>query len=84
MEQKELLKQMIEFNKTTFDNAFSTIVMMLDQTEQMVNSFMDQSSWLPEDGKKALNEWVNAYKKARDDFKKSVDESYKRVQDFFA
>lgn len=84
MEQKELLKQMIEFNKTTFDNAFNTIVMMQNQTEQMVSSFMSQSSWLPEEGKKALNEWVNAYKKARDDFKKAIDESYKRVEDYFA
>ena len=84
MEQKELLKQMIEFNKTTFDNAFNTIVMMQNQTEQMVNSFMNQSSWLPEEGGKALNEWVNAYKKARDNFKKAIDESYKRVQDYFA
>jgi hypothetical protein len=30
-----------------------------------------------------INEWVKAYKKGRGDFKKAVDENFKRVEDFF-
>ena len=84
MDQQQILRQMIEFNKTTFDNSFKTMVMLQEQTERMVNTIMAQTTWLPEEGKKVLNEWVKAYKKGRDDFKKLVDESYKNVEDFFA
>ena len=84
MDQKQILKQMIEFNKTTFENSFSALVMLQEQTEKMVNTFIKQAPWLPEDGKKVLENWVKAYKKGRDDYKKIVDESYKRVEDFFA
>lgn len=84
MDQKQVLKQMVEFNKTTFDNSFSAMVMLQEQTEKMVNTFLQQATWLPEEGKKVLNEWVKTYKKGRDDYKKLVDQSFKKVEEFFA
>jgi len=83
MEPKEMMKQMIKLNKTAFENTFNSIIMLQNQTEQMVQTLVSQSPWLPDEGKKALEEWIKAYKKARDEFKKAVDESYKKVEDFF-
>ncbi|MEW6374720.1 MAG: hypothetical protein AB1502_02890 [Thermodesulfobacteriota bacterium] len=83
MEQKQLIKQMIDFNKTTFDNTFNAITMLQDQAERMVNMFLEQATWAPEEGKKVLNEWINTFKKGREDFKKAMDESFKKVEDFF-
>ena len=37
----------------------------------------------PEEGKKAISEWMKAYKKGCDDFKNIVDENFKKVDDFF-
>ena len=84
MDQKAMLKQMVEFNKTTFDNSFKTMVMLQEQTETMVNPLLGQATWLPEEGKKVINDWVKAYKKGRDDYKKLVDQSFTKVEDFFA
>ena len=83
MDQSQMLKQMIDFNKATFDNSFSAMVMLQEQTEKMVNTFLEQATWLPEEGKKAINEWTKAYKKGCEDFKNSVDENFKKVEDFF-
>ena len=83
MDQKVMLKQMVEFNKSTFDNSFKAMVMLQEQTEKMVNTMLGQATWLPEEGKKALKDWVKSYKKGRDAFKKLVDESFKKVEDFF-
>jgi len=74
---------MIDFQKTTFDNTFNDMDALQEQTESMVNVLMKQSVWLPEDGKKVINEWVTAYQKGRDDFKKSVDENFSKVEEFF-
>jgi hypothetical protein len=83
MDQKQILKQMIDFNKTSFDNSFSAMVMIQDQTEKMVNSLLDQATWIPAEGKNAINEWVGSYKKGREAFKKNVDDSFKKVNEFF-
>ena len=84
MEPTRIAKQMIDFQKTTFDNTFNAMVILQEQTERMANTFLEQATWLPEEGKKAINEWVKAYKNGCEDFKKAVDESFKRVEDFFA
>lgn len=83
MEPKEIFRQMIEFNKTTLENSFNAMVMVQEQTEKMVSAFVDQAPWLPEEGKRVLRDWIDTYKKGRDDFKKIVDDSFKRVQEFF-
>jgi len=84
MDQINMLKQMVEFNKTTFDNSFKAMVMLQEQTETMINTMLGQATWLPEEGRKAIKDWVKAYKKGRDEFKKLVEESFEKVEDFFA
>jgi len=84
MDQKQIAKQMIEFNKTAFDNTFSAMIAMQDQTEKMVFRFLEKAPWFPEEGKKAINDWMNTYKKSREDFRTSAEGSYKKVADYFA
>jgi len=84
MDQNQIFKQMIDFNKATFDNSFKAMVMVQEQTEKMVSTILDQATWLPEEGKKAIKEWTNACKKGSEDFKKAVDDNFKKVEDFFA
>ena len=84
METGKITKQMIDFQKTAFDNTFGAMVALQDQTEKMVNITIEQSAWLPKEGKKAINEWTEAYKKGRDDFKELMDENFSRAEGFFA
>jgi hypothetical protein len=83
MDQKQVLKQMIDFNKAAFDNTFNALVILQEQSEKAANMLLDQATWLPEDGRKAINDWTKAYKKGRDEFKKTIDENFKKVEDFF-
>jgi hypothetical protein len=78
-----MAKQMIDFHKATFDNTFNAMVTLQEQTEKMVSLFLEQAAWMPDDGKKAVSDWVSAYKKGREDFKKSVDDNFKKVEKFF-
>jgi hypothetical protein len=84
MEPKQIAKQMIDFNKTAFDNSFEAMAVMQDQTEKMVNSFIEQNALIPEEGKKAVSDWIKSYKKGRNDLKVAADESFKKVESFFA
>jgi hypothetical protein len=80
----KLTKQMLDFQKTTFDNAFNTVILIQDQTEKMTSSFLNQAPGFPKEGQNTINEWANAFKKGRDDFKKAVDESFEKMETFFS
>lgn len=84
MEQNQIFKQMVDFNKATFDNSFKAMVMVQEQTEKTVGTILNQATWIPEEGKKAIDESTKACKKGAEDFKKTVDENFKKVEDFFA
>ncbi len=73
-------KQIIEFNKTAFDTTFKAMVMLQDQLEAMTAMALDQSVGIPEEGKKAIDEWVKNYKKGRDEFKRAVDEGFRMLE----
>ena len=83
MEPQKIAKQMIDFNKTAFDNSFSAMIMLQEQTEKMVNMSLEQATWLPGNGKEVINEWLVTYKKGREDFKMTMDENFKKVETFF-
>ena len=84
MDPNFMLKQMLDFNKTAYDNSFSAMLTIQEQNAKMVNTFLEQATWMPEEGKKLIRDWVGAYKKGCEDFKKAADENYRKVDEFFA
>ncbi len=84
MDPKQIAKQIVDFNKTAFDNSFDAMSVIQDQTEKMVNAMMDQTAFFPEEGKKAVNDWIKTCKKGREEFKEAADENFKKVEVFFA
>lgn len=84
MDPKQIAKQMVDFNKTAFDNSFEAMSALQDQAEKMFLASIEQTSFFPEEGKKVVNEWIKTYKKGRQDFKAAADENFKKVEAFFA
>jgi polyhydroxyalkanoate synthesis regulator phasin len=84
MEPKQIAKQMVDFNKTAFDNSFEAMSVIQDQTEKMLGTMIEQTSFFPEEGKKLVTDWIKTYKKGREEFKAAADENFKKVETFFA
>lgn len=83
MEQQQIIKEMIKFNKSVMDNTFNSISTIQDQSTRMFTAFMDKASWLPAEGKKAITDWLSTYKKGRNDFKTATDDKYEKVANYF-
>ena len=81
MNQKEMILQMVSFNKKAFENTFNAVVVFQDQSESLFKSMLDQAPWLPQDKKTGVGEWVKSYKKTRDDFRKSVDDGFMKLEE---
>jgi hypothetical protein len=80
----KLTKQMLDFQKTTFDNAFNAAILLQDQAEKMASSFLDKTIGFPAEARNAIDEWVKAYKKGREDYKKMIFDGFENMGMFFA
>ncbi len=83
MDSLKIAKQMIDFNKAAFNNTFNTMTALQEQTEKMVTGLMDKAPWLPEQGKKVVEDLSDSYKQGCENFKNCVDENFKRVESLF-
>ncbi len=84
MDSSLIAKQMIDSQKTTFDNTFSAMVMLQDQTEKVANTFFEQATWFPEEGKRVINQWTEMFKKGRDDIKIAMDDNFSKMVDLLS
>ena len=82
MEYTQVTKQMIDFQKTSFSNWYETIALIQDQAVSAVDMALDQSPWIPEEGRKAVQSWMGAYKEERGRFKSYVDEGFSGIEKF--
>ena len=82
MDPKQMMKQMFDFNKTAVEKTFSAMTVMQDQTDKMFGLWLDQNKWFPEEGKKAVAEWVKTCKNGREEFKAKIDEGYKKMEEY--
>ena len=83
MDAKKMGKQMMDFYKSTFDNSFSAMMMLQEQMERMANMYWGQMVNVPDEVKKGVTEWSKSYKKNCEDFKKTVDDNFKKLESLF-
>lgn len=69
MNQQQITKQMLDFNKTVLEKTF-----VHAQTEKLISRYFEKALCYPETEKKSINEWVNIYKKNCDDFRAAAHE----------
>ncbi len=84
MDQKQIIKQVVEFNRAAFNGAFYTMSTLQDQNERLLFGFLDKASWIPTEGKKAITDWVSIYKKSSEDFKSFVEDNFKKAEEYFS
>jgi hypothetical protein len=81
MDTTQVAKQTLNFQKSIFTNSFNAMSAAQDQTEKMLNSYIEMLPWVTEEGKKSLASSVEMGNKARDDFKKATDEGYAKLEE---
>ncbi len=79
-EQFKIAKQMIDMQRASVDGMINSLTMMWDQTA----NFFDGAACLPEEGRKALRQWVDINKKACEGLKIAIDSGYSNLEKFFS
>lgn len=84
MDTKKMGQEMIDFYKTTFNNSFNTMMMLQEQMERLGAMYWGQMGSLPEEAKKGMAEWTRSCKKNCEDFKKTVDDGFQKLESYTA
>jgi hypothetical protein len=82
MENREMVKQILDLQKTSFDNCFLAMSIFQDQAEKFLKAFVDHVPGMSDEGKKVIDQWTDLYKKGFDDLKKALDEAYDKAESF--
>ena len=80
MDSSQIAKQMIDFQKSTFDNMYNSMVMLQDHTEKLVGTLGEQATWVPEESSRVVTQWTEIYKKSRNDFKVAMDDIFSNIE----
>lgn len=83
MDQRETMKQVLDFNKKAFDNVFNTLSSLQDETESLLAGLMEKANWITPEGKKIMSQLSESYRKGRCDFKTMADENYRKASEYF-
>ena len=81
MDSTQFVKQTLGFQKTIFENSYNAMMVVQDQTEKMMNSYLDQLPWVTEESKSSMKATVDLAKKAREDFKTAVDDGFTKFEE---
>ena len=77
----KLAGNVIDFQKTTFDNTFKVVDKLQSQSEDAIAKLLTEGDWMPREGKSVVKEWAKLLKSARKDFQKTVDTSFDLISD---
>jgi len=82
MDNKKVIKRLIDYHKTSLENCFSMMVALQQQAENILNFF----HYLPimtDEGKKFMKQRTSLYKSWIDDLKKAMDAGYEAIEKFY-
>ena len=84
MQYNQIAKQAIDFQKSFFKSGYNAVAMIQDQAAAAVDTMMNQTSLVPEEGRQAIKSWVNACQKERNRFKSYVEDSFSGLEKHLA
>ncbi|MBU0994267.1 MAG: hypothetical protein KJ737_17390 [Proteobacteria bacterium] len=76
--------QILGFQKNAFNTTYNTLLKIQEQSEKIVDSFVTSNAAIPDQGRKFLDEWRQAFRNGQNEFKKSIDDSFVKVESFFS
>jgi prenyltransferase beta subunit len=84
MEYTQITRQVLDLQKMSFANWYDAVAMLQDQATTAMDMVLDQNTWMPEEGRKAIQSWVSACQQERGRFKSYIDEGFAGLEKIVA
>jgi len=70
---------MIDLQRASSDGMVKSLIMIWEQT----GTLLEGATWFPEEGRKALRQWVDMNRKACENLKSAIGSSYSSLEKLF-
>jgi hypothetical protein len=80
MELTGMTKQIIDFQKASFDQTFAGVTALQDYSENLMDGLMSQAPWINEESKKPISASMKIVKSAREEYKKVVYKGFAELE----
>lgn len=70
-----MTKKILDFQKDVFFQWYDVMTSIQEQATTSLKTVMAQSNWMPDEGRRMLQNWVDACQKGCDDYKELVEDS---------
>lgn len=84
MEQTEMTKQIIDFQKGLFDHTFASLTALQDYSENVMDGLLSQSPWIDAESKAPINASMEIVKSGREEYKKAVYQGFAELEKLVA
>ncbi len=82
MEYNRMAKEIVNFQRHSFENWYNAVSMLQDQTTSTMDMMLDQAGWMPEESRQPIHDWMNVFHRERDRFKSYVNEGFDGLEKF--
>ena len=72
----EITRQALDFQKSTFACWYDAVSAMQDRTATAVDTLLNQTIWIPDEGRKVISGWVTSCKNERERYRVYMEESF--------
>lgn len=76
----QITKQVIDFQKTSFTSWYEAVALLQNQATSAVDNMLDQSTWIPEEGRQAIASWMDVCQQEQGRLKDYIDGSISGVE----
>ncbi|MDJ0781821.1 MAG: hypothetical protein QNJ22_07600 [Desulfosarcinaceae bacterium] len=84
MTPRELTQQVMDYQQQVLDSWNGALALAEDQTAASVRWLFDTASWLPEEGRRAMEQWVAVGRGERERLKAHLDQGLATVEKLLA
>jgi predicted outer membrane protein len=80
-EPQKMMTQLVDFQKSAFDNTYEALLKMQEQSEKVVDVLSSGQINQPADNQNQIETWKNTFKKQQVEFKTAVDSGFEKFKD---
>jgi Mg2+ and Co2+ transporter CorA len=80
MKNNDLIKKALDYNKKGFETIFEAAEKVQGKAEEYTGKAVDDATFVPEQGKALLKNWIETGRKARTGFRNAVLKGHERLE----
>ncbi len=76
----EIIKKTLKFNKKAFENAFKTVTAVQEEGRKVAGEAIEKTEFIPAEGKLAAKKWIEVSKEAGEKFRETVLKGHEQIE----